>query len=145
MRAELPPAFAAFARLFLDGDYRAANDVLEHHWQGCRSDFMKAFIQIAVAFYQAGRGRRAGALKLAAKARGLLDPYRPVYRGLDVERVARALDAWLASANAAGPGDPASAGAASAGASHPGGPVERALEEIRAALRPAAEGGRRHA
>jgi predicted metal-dependent hydrolase len=42
-------------------------------------------VHVAVAWYQAGRGRRIGTERQLAKAIRRLTPYAPAHRGLDVD------------------------------------------------------------
>jgi predicted metal-dependent hydrolase len=47
-------------------------------------DFFQGLVHVAVAWYQAGRGRRIGTERQLEKAIKRLTPYAPVYRGLDL-------------------------------------------------------------
>ncbi len=69
------------------GEYFAAHEELERAWrraQAAERDFVQGLIHLAVAWYQAGRGRRVGCERQLAKARRRLAPYAPRHRGLDV-------------------------------------------------------------
>ena len=48
-------------------------------------DFFQGLVHVAVAWYQAGRGRRIGTERQLAKAIRRLTPYAPAHRGLDLE------------------------------------------------------------
>lgn len=93
-------AFSAYVQCFCAEDWLEANEVLEHHWQGHRNDFHKAFIQLAVAIHQDRTGRQGGAGKLLAKAEGHLNKYRPHHQGVDVEAVLSAVHAGQRSVEA---------------------------------------------
>jgi predicted metal-dependent hydrolase len=55
---------------------------------------------VAVAWYQAGRGRRIGTERQLAKAIKRLTPYAPAHRGLDLEVLLAQLGAALEVAEA---------------------------------------------
>jgi predicted metal-dependent hydrolase len=44
-------------------------------------------VHVAVAWYQAGRGRRIGTVRQLEKAARRLAPYGPSHRGVDLERL----------------------------------------------------------
>ena len=48
-------------------------------------DFFQGLVHVAVAWYQAGRGRRIGTERQLAKAIRRLTPYAPAHRGLDLD------------------------------------------------------------
>ena len=48
-------------------------------------DFFQGLVHVAVAWYQAGRGRQLGTERQLAKAMRRLGPYAPSHRGLDVD------------------------------------------------------------
>lgn len=86
-----PPEYRRFLRLFAEGQYYEGHDVLEELWRQDRQDFYKGLIQFAVGLYHAGRGNRRGARTLLARAQRHLEPYRPVYMGLDVNAALAAI------------------------------------------------------
>ena len=57
-------------------------------------------MHVAVAWYQAGRGRKIGTERQLAKAIRRLTPYAPAHRGLDVDSLLRQLQAALQVAEA---------------------------------------------
>jgi predicted metal-dependent hydrolase len=50
-------------------------------------------VHVAVAWYQAGRGKRIGAERQLEKARRRLAPYGPHHRGVDIAALLVQLDA----------------------------------------------------
>jgi predicted metal-dependent hydrolase len=57
-------------------------------------------VHVAVAWYQAGRGRQIGTERQLAKAIRRLTPYAPAHRGLDLESLLAQLRAALQIAEA---------------------------------------------
>jgi predicted metal-dependent hydrolase len=86
-------AAAAFARgvaLLRSGRHFAAHEELELAWRAaavCERDFFQGLVHVAVAWYQASRGRRIGAERQLAKASRRLAGYAPAHRGVDVSAV----------------------------------------------------------
>jgi predicted metal-dependent hydrolase len=50
-------------------------------------DFFQGLVHVAVAWYQAGRGRRIGTERQLEKAIRRLEPFGPDHRGVDVSRL----------------------------------------------------------
>jgi uncharacterized protein len=74
-------------RLLRAGEFFAAHEALETAWRAAPADerdFFQGLVPIAVAWYQAGRGRRIGCERQLEKAARRLAPYAPSHRGLDV-------------------------------------------------------------
>jgi predicted metal-dependent hydrolase len=74
--------------LFNLGEYFDAHEVWEDLWHECASAdrrFYQSLIQAAVALYHGGNGNRPGATRLADSGQKYMAPYRPHYRGLDVD------------------------------------------------------------
>jgi uncharacterized protein len=72
------------------GEYFAAHEELETAWRAApptERDFFQGLVHVAVAWYQAGRGRRIGTERQLAKAIRRLQPFEPTYRGVDVSRL----------------------------------------------------------
>jgi predicted metal-dependent hydrolase len=70
------------------GEYFAAHEALEDAWRAApqdERDFFQGLVHVAVAWYQAGRGRQIGTERQLAKAIRRLTPYAPAHRGLDLE------------------------------------------------------------
>jgi len=79
---------AAGIELIRAGEYFAAHEELEDAWRAAPSaerDFFQGLVHVAVAWYQAGRGRRIGTERQLAKAVRRLTPFAPVHRGLQLE------------------------------------------------------------
>jgi uncharacterized protein len=69
------------------GRYFEAHEELEDAWRAAEPaerDFLQGLVHVAVAWYQAGRGRRIGCERQLAKAVRRLTPYAPTHRDLDV-------------------------------------------------------------
>ena len=69
------------------GDYFAAHEALEDAWRAAPAaerDFFQGLVHVAVAWYQAGRGRRIGCERQLEKAARRLAPFAPAHCGLDV-------------------------------------------------------------
>jgi predicted metal-dependent hydrolase len=74
--------------LIRGGEYFAAHEVLEDAWRAAPAaerDFLQGLVHVAVAWYQAGRGRRIGMERQLAKAIRRLQPYAPTHRGVELE------------------------------------------------------------
>ena len=56
-------------------------------------DFFQGLVHVAVAWYQAGRGRRIGTERQLEKAVRRLTPYAPEHGGIDVARLVAQLEA----------------------------------------------------
>jgi uncharacterized protein len=70
------------------GEYFAAHEELELAWRAApkeERDFLQGLVHVAVAWYQAGRGRRIGTERQLEKAIRRLTPYAPTHRGLDLD------------------------------------------------------------
>src|SRR5207253_5180187 len=70
--------------------YFEAHEALEEAWRAAPAeerDFHQGLVHVAVAWYQAGRGRRVGCERQLAKAERRLTPYAPVHRAVDVDAV----------------------------------------------------------
>jgi len=55
--------------------------------EGTLADFYQGIIKIAAGFHHVLRGNQKGAVNLLSDAFRLLEPYRPVTLGVDVERL----------------------------------------------------------
>jgi uncharacterized protein len=69
------------------GEFFAAHEELEDAWRAAEPaerDFLQGLVHVAVAWYQAGRGRRIGCERQLEKARRRLAPYVPSHRGVDI-------------------------------------------------------------
>lgn len=79
--------------------YFEAHEALEEAWRAAppeERDFFQGLVHVAVAWYQAGRGRPIATGRQLEKAARRLGPFAPAHRGVDVE----ALLAQVAAAQA---------------------------------------------
>jgi predicted metal-dependent hydrolase len=70
------------------GEYFAAHEELEDAWRAAppeERDFLQGLVHVAVAWYQAGRGRRIGMERQLAKAVRRLQAYAPAHRGVELD------------------------------------------------------------
>jgi predicted metal-dependent hydrolase len=80
--------YRAGIELIRRGEYFAAHEELELAWRAApreERDFFQGLVHVAVAWYQAGRGRQIGTERQLAKAIRRLAPYAPKHRGLDLD------------------------------------------------------------
>jgi uncharacterized protein len=87
-------AFERGVGLIRAGEYFAAHEELEDAWRAAppgERDFFQGLVHVAVAWYQAGRGRQIGTERQLAKALRRLGPYAPSHRGLELEPLLRQL------------------------------------------------------
>jgi predicted metal-dependent hydrolase len=85
------------------GEYFAAHEELELAWRAApreERDFFQGLVHVAVAWYQAGRGRQIGTERQLAKAIRRLTPFAPAHRGLDLDSLLAQLEAALEIAQA---------------------------------------------
>jgi uncharacterized protein len=79
--------FEAGLDLIRRGEYFAAHEELELAWRAAAADerdFFQGLVHVAVAWYQAGRGKPIATERQLAKAIRRLEPFAPVHRGVDV-------------------------------------------------------------
>jgi predicted metal-dependent hydrolase len=89
-------ALAEGIELLRRGEYFAAHEELETAWRSAEAgerDFCQGLVHVAVAWYQAGRGRRIGCSRQLEKAGRRLSPYLPAHRGVDLAAVLAQVDA----------------------------------------------------
>jgi predicted metal-dependent hydrolase len=73
-----------------DEHYFEAHEDLEEAWRlapADERDFFQGLVHVAVAWYQAGRGRPVATGSQLEKAARRLAPFAPAHRGVDVEEV----------------------------------------------------------
>src|SRR4051812_49394071 len=93
-----PAGYLEGVELFNRGEYFDAHEVWEDLWRDCPAAdrrFYQSLIQAAVALYHWGNGNRAGATRLFGSGRRYMEPYRPTYRGLEVDAFWRQVEARL--------------------------------------------------
>jgi uncharacterized protein len=84
----LEAKYDAGIELIRRGEYFAAHEELELAWRAAPAperDFFQGLVHVAVAWYQAGRGRQIGTERQLEKAIRRLTPYAPAHRGLDLD------------------------------------------------------------
>jgi predicted metal-dependent hydrolase len=72
------------------GRFFEAHEELELAWRAAAAgerDFYQGLVHVAVAWYQAGRGRPVATASQLGKAARRLAPFAPAHRGVDVEDV----------------------------------------------------------
>src|SRR6266699_4579592 len=70
--------------------YFEAHEELEVAWRAAATeerDFFQGLVHVAVAWYQAGRGRPVATARQLEKAARRLGPFAPSHRGVDVADV----------------------------------------------------------
>ncbi len=83
-------AFKLGIEAIREGRYFAAHEELETAWRAAppeERDFFQGLVHVAVAWYQAGRGRPVATGRQLEKAARRLAPYAPEHRGVDVAGV----------------------------------------------------------
>jgi uncharacterized protein len=78
------------------GRYFEAHEELEEAWRAASAeerDFFQGLVHVAVAWYQAGRGRPVATERQLGKAARRLAPFTPAHRGVDVEGVLAQVEA----------------------------------------------------
>ena len=72
------------------GRFFEAHEELEIVWRAAPAkerDFYQGLVHVAVAWYQAGRGRPVATASQLEKAARRLEPFTPLHRGVDVRSV----------------------------------------------------------
>jgi uncharacterized protein len=83
----MPDAYKEGVQELRAGRFFEAHESLELAWRAAEPDerdFYQGLVHVAVAWYQAGRGRKVGATRQLEKALRRLERYEPAHRGLDV-------------------------------------------------------------
>src|SRR5437588_12409366 len=78
--------------------YFEAHEELELAWRAAATeerDFFQGLVHVAVAWYQAGRGRPVATASQLEKAARRLGPYAPAHRGVDVADVPAQVEAGV--------------------------------------------------
>jgi predicted metal-dependent hydrolase len=88
--ANYEPRYLAGVLYFNQGDFFEAHEVWEDLWHeatGPDRRFYQGLIQVAVGLLHYANGNARGALRLYDSSRDYLQPLRPAYLGLDLERL----------------------------------------------------------
>ena len=99
MEAQDDPRFLKGIEEFNQALFFECHETLEEIWledHGEDRKFYQAIIQIAAAYFKLQQGVPAGALKLWRTGLEKLEPYGPVYLGVNVEPLASAVKDHLA-------------------------------------------------
>jgi hypothetical protein len=87
--AAYEPLYLAGIELFNACEFFESHEVWEELWseeRGPSRKFYQGLIQAAVALHHFGNGNIRGARKLFHSSQQYLEPYRPTYLGLDLEK-----------------------------------------------------------
>jgi uncharacterized protein len=109
MEDEIGTALREWVRLFNQGDYFQAHEVLEHPWlhaSGPDKTFLKGLIHAAVALYQYRRGNGHGARVKYQSCARYLSPFVPYHSGIEVEDLLRQMEAFFRDLLSQSPGTP---------------------------------------
>jgi predicted metal-dependent hydrolase len=88
--------FSRGIELIRKREYFAAHEELEDAWRAAEPaerDFLQGLVHVAVAWYQAGRGKEIGCRRQLEKAVRRLGPYAPEHRDIDVAALLLQLEA----------------------------------------------------
>jgi predicted metal-dependent hydrolase len=86
----VPGSLKGGIALIRSGGYFEAHEELELVWRAAapeERDFYQGLVHVAVAWYQAGRGRPVATSRQLEKAARRLAPFAPSHRGVDVADV----------------------------------------------------------
>jgi predicted metal-dependent hydrolase len=86
----MPDAYKTGLDHIRAGRYFEAHEELELAWRSAspgERDFYQGLVHVAVAWYQAGRGRPVATARQLEKAARRLSPFAPAHRGVDVAEV----------------------------------------------------------
>ncbi|MCD7036230.1 DUF309 domain-containing protein [Metabacillus sp. GX 13764] len=85
---EYPAEYYQFFVSFNEGDYYTCHDLLEDIWLTDKENlFLKGLLQMSVAIYHYEYGNVKGARLMMLAGKQYIQPYRPFYWGIDLERV----------------------------------------------------------
>lgn len=88
------PRFLEGIECFNRRAFFQAHEVWEDIWRedrGPSRSFYQGLIQVAVCLHHFRNGNTRGAKKLCLTGSGYLDPYRPTYLGIDLDRLLKDL------------------------------------------------------
>ena len=95
----MPDPYKTGLEHILAGRYFEAHEELELVWRDAPAqerDFYQGLVHVAVAWYQAGRGKPVATARQLEKALRRLEPYEPAHRGVDVSALRAQLAELLA-------------------------------------------------
>jgi len=88
-------AFKSGLEAIRAGEFFLAHEELETAWRAASAeerDFFQGLVHVAVAWYQAGRGKPVATARQLEKAARRLGPFAPAHRGVDVAAVLRQVE-----------------------------------------------------
>ncbi|MEM6837556.1 MAG: DUF309 domain-containing protein [Cyanobacteria bacterium P01_C01_bin.120] len=110
MSFDLPPAAAQQFQLglqqFNQGEYYACHDTMEDLWmeaEFAEKPFFQGILQFSVALYHLGNHNWQGTAILLGEGIGRLEPFEPIYHGIDVSHLLDCASDWLALVQQLGP------------------------------------------
>ncbi len=89
MAEDYPELYRQGVRLFNERRFFDCHDALEESWTdtlGPERELYQGLIQAAVALFHFGNGNFGGARRMYFSSARYLQPYRPRYMGIDLER-----------------------------------------------------------
>ena len=98
---DFPAEYLEFIRLFNHKKFFEAHEVLELLWReekGAVRDYYHGLIQIAAVFVHLQKGTPPGGEQLLVTASKYLEKYRPVFMGLDLDKLLAGTQASLRAA-----------------------------------------------
>jgi uncharacterized protein len=101
----MPDPYKTGLEHILAGRYFEAHEELELVWRDAPAqerDFYQGLVHVAVAWYQAGRGKPVATARQLEKALRRLEPYEPAHRGIHVTALRRQLAELLATGDLRG-------------------------------------------
>jgi uncharacterized protein len=101
---------AAGIRLFNDGEFFEAHEVLEDTWRAAPPQdkaFLQGLVQLAVAFHHFSTGNKVGAASVLNKGKCNLENYPHAHKGVEVASLISRITEWQqALADGHPPGSP---------------------------------------
>ncbi|CAG9621032.1 DUF309 domain-containing protein [Sutcliffiella rhizosphaerae] len=83
-----PEEYYEFFICFNEGDYYTCHDLLEEIWMTDKENyFLKGLLQMTVAIYHYEYGNVKGARMMMEAGSRYIQKYRPMYWGIDLEKV----------------------------------------------------------
>lgn len=85
---DYPIEYYQFFVSFNEGDFYTCHDLLEEMWMTDKDNlFLKGLLQMSVAIYHYSYGNVKGARIMMQTAHDYLQKYRPIFWGLNLEKV----------------------------------------------------------
>ncbi|KZZ83420.1 DUF309 domain-containing protein [Bacillus sp. SJS] len=91
-----PEEYYQFFIHFNEGDFYTCHDLLEEMWLTDKSNlFLKGLLQMSVALYHYSYGNLKGSRAMMRAGRQYIQSYRPIYWGIDLEKVSQFMENCL--------------------------------------------------